>query len=270
MDIKSFMKQIRVPTQEEIEEMLKNSYERSKKNPNNMSYWLPFVSEIGFTIPETQIIDIPFEWFKWLRSDDYATEKIEELTEYLRAEVESKGFSTDREMFIKTGVFSNKFVFRSCKLDNIENIGKQFLEVYYNSALVGASNSSELVIREFIKGKEEKEKIYEGMPLNTEFRVFYDFENKEIMGIFNYWDTEVMLENLRGKDKITFLDNFEKIEEEYEIRKQAVIEEVEKNIGKCELEGQWSMDFMLVDGKIYLIDMAIAKESYYYNKLERR
>ena len=258
---------IKLPTLEEIEQMKMDAYERAKQNKVNMSYWLPFIEDLGFNIPETIIIPLDRERFNWLRSDSYSSVAINEFTEFLKSEIQKHNFDTNRKLFIKSGIFSNKFNFRTCKVDDIDRIGKQFLELYYASMIFGADNTAELVVREFIESEESKGKIYEGMPLNTEFRVFYDFDNFEVMGIFNYWDTEVMFNHLSGKDLLVFKEKYKEIEEDYEKSKELVLEEVSTKLKYCKLKGKWSIDFMKAYDKLYLIDMALAEQSYYYNKL---
>ena len=69
-----------------------------------------------------------------------------------------------------------------------------------NVSIYGVSTTTEWVVRDFIKDKENNPKIYEGLPLHTEYRAFVDFETKEILGITPYWDEKVMKDNFSSKE----------------------------------------------------------------------
>lgn len=251
-------------------------YEDSLNNKNNMSYWLPKVINCGIKSPETIIIPLNFEQFKWFCGDNYSEEDIKSMAKYIKSELDINDFNANRNLFIKTGNFSNKFDFSTCKVTNLNNIGQQFLDIYYTAMMVGAGNNTELVIREFIENKEIKDTIYNGMPLNTEFRVFYNFDTKEVLGTFNYWDTKVVAESLAKKMKYdkeamldynVFMTASKKIEKEFEQLYNKSTNLVKDCMKKIDLQGAWSIDLMYVNGEFYLIDMALANQSYYYDRV---
>ena len=243
--------------------------EQLRSNPNAMSYWLPKFEGKGFNIPETVIIPLTVDWLDWLFSDNYKPEKIKEFTEWINKKLDETGFDTDRELFVKTGNFSNKFVFKFPHLKNTENIGEQFLNVFYGGMCVGCEECPEICIREFIHTTYERKSIYYGMKLNTEFRVFYDFDRKEIAGIFNYWDRKIMQENLYDKEELkNFNACIDDIESDFEYLKPILAEMTAKNMKSVELTGIWSIDFMWDGQKFWLIDAAIGSQSYYFDKLE--
>lgn len=248
---------------EEILQQLRN-------NPNSMSYWLPKFEGKGFNIPETVIIPLTVDWLDWLWSDDYKPDKIKEFTDWIKKKLAETGFDTDRELFLKTGNFSNKFVFKFPHLKSTENIGEQFLSVFYGGMCVGCEDSPEICIREFIHTSYGRKTIYCGMKLNTEFRVFYDFEKKEIAGIFSYWDRETMQYGLYDKED---LENFnacvDEIESEYEYLKPILVDMIKGKMEAVELDGIWSVDFMWDGHRFWLIDAAVGSQSYYFEKLEK-
>lgn len=243
-------------------------YHEMKLNKNNMSYWLPKIQGKGFNIPETVIVPISEKEFTWLRSDQYETEKIEEFSREIQKRILETGFNTDREMFIKTGNFSNKFVFRFPYLKDITKIGQQFLNVMYGGLCCGCEPSPELVVREFIHTSYLRKSIYYGMKLNTEFRCFYDFDSKKLLDIFNYWDTKTMINILyESEDKEAFLSECENIEFDFEYLKPVLREYISGKMNSIELDGIWSVDFMWDGEKFWLIDMALGKNSFYFDKL---
>lgn len=265
-----------MPTKLDLDAMIRDRYEESKSNKNNMSYWLPKVLGCGIKSPDTVIIPLNFSQYKWFGSDNYNEESIKAMGEYLKGFLNQIDFDTNRDLFIKTGNFSNKFDFSTCKVTNLDNLGQQFLDIYYTAMMVGAGNNSELVVREYIKNDIEKSTIYNGMPLNTEFRVFYNFDTNEVLGTFNYWDTKVVSDNLKSKmryDKEAVEDykNFTtaslEIEKEFEELKDKATSLVRDCMLEVDLQGAWSIDLMYVNGEFYLIDMALAHQSYYYDRV---
>lgn len=121
------------------------------------------------------------------------------------------------------------------------------------------------------------EKIYMGLPLNTEYRVFVDFDTKTILSDNQYWDKEVMnkrfKENRNGNDihdVITYNMASERLEKTYadNISKvRTMVQELLEN--NVEMTGQWSIDIMQVEDDFYLIDMALAENSFYYNSVPK-
>ena len=134
----------------------------------------------------------------------------------------------------------------------------------------GASTTVEWVVRDFIEDVEDNPTIYKGLPLRTEFRVFVDFDTKEVIGIDNYWRPDLMekrfsKKNQRGAgdkhDHITYMVNKDKLVKDFEDNKDLVANEVLKLIKKCNLTGQYSIDVMKNGHDFYIIDMALASES---------
>lgn len=132
-------------------------------------------------------------------------------------------------------------------------------------------SNNEQVVREFIDDKENNPTIYNGLPLHTEYRVFVDFDDKEIIGINPYWDPDVMKKNFLGvgssknsvkqHDYIIYSTHEEKLMSRYEENKDLVMNEVRRLLDKCNLTGQWSIDIMQNGDDFWLIDMARATES---------
>ena len=271
------MKKIETPEfQKEWMEHLKNVYEKEKENPNEFRNWyekLCIVVEWGqnktFRIPYSQIIEIPFDWWVWLQKDKYENEDIIKFGKYFVEKIEDR--LKQNKMFIKSGLFSNKFDFQNCiikpdKLCEYE-LGAKFLNIQYASMCVGCPVSIDLVVREFIESGDRKT-IYEGMKLNTEFRVFYDFDKSELIGVANYWDREYVGNNLYvPEDKKTFAETIDEIEKVYNEKLEELKGKVVKVFkGQKEFIGQYSIDFMYVNGEFWLIDMALAKNSSYAEK----
>lgn len=238
------------------------NYEETKLNPENMSNWLPKIESVNINtghvlqMPDTKIVPLTFEQWYWLTSDGYTPEAIDkfdgELKDSLGDFILNKG-----DFFMKSGVFSNKFTFLDTQITHRSNIGQQFLSIFYQSMVFGASNTSEVVVRKQIQDKDHRATIYEGMPLKTEFRVFYDFDNEEAIGVSNYWHPDLMEKNLQDNDLEKYV--FEKgiICSEFDEFKNFVSDQVKIAMkGNKELTGKWSVDVMKNADEFWLIDMA--------------
>lgn len=257
-------------SEEEMEKENKRIYENRKKSLNNFSYWYPKITKDNkFKTPESIVLPISYEWHKWLGCDNYKEEKIKEFQNYLISMIEKTNFNINRKLFIKTNDFSNKFVFNFPKLESIDSIASQFLDVNYGGLIVGLPSATEIVIREYITNKEKVPEIYMGMPLNTEFRAFYDFDEHILIDIFNYWDKETMESNLYGHEKKIYMDYADILESKYRKNKDKLKSIITENLkNNNEFKGIWSIDFMYVNGEYYLIDMATVETSYYRERIQ--
>jgi hypothetical protein len=262
-------------TPEEAEKRKDQFFIDCQNNLENMSYWLPklealpTLSESSLKIPKTKIIPLTKEWWDWSRSDSYSPEKVIEFGKYLLDELEN--FLPNQTLFMKTGVFSNKFDFKHTVINDRENLGNHFLDIFYPSMMFGADLTAEVVFREMIENTVHRPTIYEGMPLHTEFRVFYSFDKKEVLGIANYWNPEVMKKGLHDpKDSETYESIKEEILSDYEKYKIEVATMVENLFSEgCELAGQWSVDIMKNGEDFWLIDMARMQKSALVGQMEK-
>lgn len=243
-------------------------FEKEKKNKNNMSYWLGKVADTGFAIPETLIHPLPDEWSKWLVSDNYKPEKIAEFNRYVEEIIKNSPLAGETELFMKTGNFSNKFLFHLAHLMDFSAAGGSFLSILYDGLMLGCDYSPEIVLRKFIHTDYERPSIYQGMKLNTEFRVFYDFSAKKVLGVYNYWETETMLSHLNNEEHDIFESAKQSLEKDFQALKGRLQEECESCLPKANgLYDIWSVDFLWDGNKFWLIDMAIGMNSYYYSHI---
>lgn len=275
--IKEALERIEQIPEPKMDEALKQKiYDDARNNPNNMSNWLPKILESKtrnhsfLRVPKTHIFEIYDDWWEWLRSDNYTDEKIELFNIYLNGFL-YRYFGDNQTVFMKTGVFSNKFNFVEPLITDRSQVGKNFLNMYYYSMLVGAHTTKEVVFREYIPNKDNHETIYNGMPLHTEFRVFYDFDEHKVVGVANYWHPDVMEHGINSpEDKETYNKSKERIIKEYDENKGYIQSEVHEFMKGCEtLTGKWSVDVMLVsDDDPWLIDMARMENSALVDKIE--
>ena len=265
-------------------------YKILDNNMNQMGYWLPKVAEISpFKIPDTKIMKVPLSLLQLGRVFEYneltpTTFKI--INEYCK-----KVFELDLNgtYFIKNGVFSSKFDFRNAKVTTPQEVAELGQYLFYihqqacqmasllnNKSIYGCGTTNEWIVREYIESP-VKETIYMGLPLNTEYRIFVDFDTKAILSDNQYWNKEVMNkrfeENRNGHDMhdiITYNMASERLEKTYNENIGKVKEMVQELLNNnIEMTGQWSVDIMQVENNFYLIDMALAENSFYYDSVPK-
>ena len=265
-------------------------YKILDNNMNQMGYWLPKVAEISpFKIPDTKIMKVPLSLLRLGRVFEYneltpTTFKI--INEYCK-----KVFELDLNgtYFIKNGVFSSKFDFRNAKVTTPQEVAELGQYLFYihqqacqmasllnNKSIYGCGTTNEWIVREYIESP-VKETIYMGLPLNTEYRIFVDFDKKTILSDNQYWNKEVMnkrFEENRNNhdihDVITYNMASERLEKTYNENIGKVKEMMQELLNNnIEMTGQWSVDIMQVKNDFYLIDMALAENSFYYDSIPK-
>ena len=182
---------------------------------------------------------------------------------------------------IKNGCFSNKFDFSTCITDK-DHLAENLWKLNYVSSMYDTGGYTELVVRELIPyNRQVTPTIYNGMPLRTELRVFYNIDKKKIEYVTDYWDYDYCYENLHNiTDKIIF-KWFHQQDSTIE-RLTYITDYIYENINYLEfdesMKGIWSIDFMLCSdfeeygdyNGIYLIDMARGFRSAYWDKNKLR
>ena len=268
-------------------------YETLSCNMNSMGYWFPKIHNMNrdseaFKIPNTTIMKVPMPVLQLSRLE-YSL--INPVTKKIINDFVHRAFllKDDKTYFVKTGTFSNKFDFRNCKVSGseVKELGEYLLYDSYcasqmasplkTPSIVRPALTNEWVVREFIEDPDNNHTIYKGLPLRTEFRVFVDFDTKKVLSIVNYWDEKTMLNRFEERrdnhdvhDLITFKANLPRLNARFEKYKDIVKEKTMvllESKSQNRLTGQWSMDIMLSGNDFYIIDMALAEESYYYQSV---
>lgn len=257
-------------------------------NPNSMGHWFPpLVAAIKqqqfFKVPDTTILKVPITLLQLTRTD---YQLLTPTTMRIVDEFCYKAFGLDenKDYFIKTGTYSSKFDFRNARVrgaKEVRELGEYLLYIHFQAlqyasplmqpCMYGVSTTTEWVVREFIADKENNPCIYKGMPLHTEYRVFVDFDNGEILGVNPYWDPEVMKTRFgSGTDKdsphqqhdyIIFKMHEEVLMHRYHDNVHTVVEKMQAMLPNIKLSGQWSIDIMQNGDDFFVIDMALAKDS---------
>ena len=265
-------------------------YEILGMNKNTIGYWLPHLqyavshmdsfSEIHFQIPETDVIKVPITLLQLSRLE---YESLSPITMKILDQYCMKVFSLNpkKEYFVKTGTFSSKFNFRNAHVKGekeVEELGEYLLYISHQASIMagpltipctyGVSTTNEWCVREYIQDKENNPCIYHGMPLHTEYRVFFDGSTKEILGIAPYWKPDIMKKRFEGcenpneiHDYAIYLAHEETLMKRYNENETKILKSVEYLLKNMQLDGQWSLDIMQNGDEFYLIDMALAQNS---------
>lgn len=266
------------------EELLQENFKNLNENKNNFSYWFPKIKDCGIEIPKTFYAKVPIQVYNDLLKSLSAKDlKLNDLQNFLSEIVDKtiqEGFKYNDDIFVKNAVFSDKFNFnKSCRtILNKNKLFESILNITYASECVDAAGENEIVIREFINYDNRRTAtIYNGMPLRPEYRVFYNFKEHYIVDIVDYWNYGYVYENLynyndriifkttRRERKIEWDKYYNKIKETCESCLKTVNsfkEDINNNI----IHEIWSIDFMVANDKIYLIDMALGYRSAYWQK----
>jgi len=268
------------------------TYEIIGTNKNSMGYWLPSLVEAArgkgfFKIPATKIAKVPLTMLQLTRCD---YELLTRTTLDIVDQWAMKAFALDKakEYFIKTGTYSSKFDFRNAKVmgaKEVQELGEYLLFIHFQAlqmasplcqpCIYGVSTTNEWVVREYIPDKENNPCIYKGLPLHTEYRVFIDCDTDEIIGYSPYWEPKTMEERFaHGEDAnsphqihdyVIYKAHEDILMGRYQKNLAQVLSEVKNLLPDLNLPGQWSLDIMQNGDDFWLIDMALAEQSAFYD-----
>ena len=268
-------------TPEYMEQLSKSAYKEDREYPENFSNWFPHIKNIGTFNMADVISNQIFTWEEceiMQETDDINKVNWDKINEILKPTLDK--MERYQIYSIKNGCFSNKFEFNTC-LATRDNLAEQLWKINYQSSMFETGGYTELVVRKYIPDDlQHCLTIYNGMPLRTEVRVFYNMETKKIEYLVDYWNYEYCHNSLHTlNDKLIFDIFHNKIEKVdvtlHELEYNRIVKIIEEKIDTLEfdgeLEGIWSIDFMYDEwtNKIYLIDMARGFRSAYWdiNKL---
>lgn len=276
---KIMLKERQKYTPEYFKELAQKSYNEDREYPECFSNWYYHIKDFG-NFAHAEIISnqiFTFEEVETMQETDNI-DKVNwnAINKILKPTLDK--MENGRIYNIKNGCFSNKFDFETC-LVHKGDLAKKLWQINYNSSMFSTGGYTELVVRELIPYNNHNTlTIYNGMPLRTEIRVFYNMETKKIEYIKDYWDYFYCADNLSNKNDRIIFDVFHNQLHSNTIK--ADVHFVEYNdvaniifdwIDTLEfddkLKGIWSIDFMYVKetNEIYLIDMARGHRSAYWN-----
>lgn len=268
-------------------------YRMLDMNPASIGHWLPALVKANegktfFRIPKTTIAKAPLTLLQLSRVE-YESLTAATLDVVDRWAQAAFGLNPDGEYFIKTGTFSSKYDYRNAHVTGpheVAQIGEYLLYIQSQAvemagplnepAMYGVSTTNEFVVREYVPDRLGLPTIYMGLPLRCEYRCFIDCDTDELLGIHPYWDPEVMNKRFRDApdasnphmrhDAVTYAMREPSLMREYGESKDLVAAHVRELLPGLGLAGQWSLDIMRDGDDCWLIDMAPAERSTYYEQ----
>ena len=170
-----------------VSDDIKRYYNNDRICSNTLSQWFPKIKNAsGLKSPATITIPVPVDVFTAFLYDEVG-QNMKAIKTFIESDV-IPSMATAPRWFIKNGCFSNKFDFRN-SITNECKVLDDFIAIQYAAACFETGGISEINLREIIPHNEqETATIYHGMPLQTEIRVFYDFDQRKMLYSANYWD----------------------------------------------------------------------------------
>lgn len=193
-----------------VSDLTENLYQRFAENKNSMYNWFKeakyaidnTLTELKY--PKTKILRLPIELAQFIRLEYQETSK--EDREFFNDYIfQQFGLEDGKTYFIKTGTFSSKFQFANAKCSEPREMGEYFQVINNFAMLVGAGDTIDLVVREYIEDVEGNPTIYNGMPLRTEFRAFVDCDKNEVIGIVPYWNLHYYIQDERASNILSII-----------------------------------------------------------------
>lgn len=252
----------------DFDKLKQNDYDFDRNYPENFSNWYPNILDFGkfshVDIINNQIFTLK-EMEAFERVDNIDNVDWNEINQILKPTLDK--MKPLRLYSMKNGCFSDKFNFEISTVTK-DTLPRKLWELNYDSHMFETGGHTELVIRELIPfDNREYMTIYNGMPLRTEVRVFYNMDTKNIEYMMDYWDYDYCNQHISNKnDNLIFNIFHNKIEVpsmiEHKLEYNTVCQLICNAIDTLKFSnwftGIWSIDFMYVreKAKIYLIDMA--------------
>lgn len=262
------------------------------QNRNSIGHWFPeLVSAYRdsgfFQIPATTIAKVPLTLLQLTRLDYHSLtpSTIQIVDNWAHAVFR---LNDERDYFVKTGTYSSKFDFRNCLVHGekeVRELGEYLLYIHHQAlqmagplsfpCIYGVSTTNEWVVREFIPDKEGNPCIYHGLPLHTEYRVFVDCDSDAVIGVSPYWEPKTMLNRFGScsdansphqmHDYVIFKSHEATLMRRYHENVDSVVEHIREFLPALDLQGQWSIDVMQNGDDFWIIDMAVAENSAFYD-----
>lgn len=276
-DLKTYLLKIKSKfTEEYFDKLAEDNYKEDREYLENFSNWFYNIENLGnfkiANIISNQIFTL--EETKYMRKEDIISKvNWKEWNKILKPTLDKM---KDGVLYnIRNGCFSNKFDFSTCITDK-EHLAENLFKINYMSSLYDTGGYTELVVREIIRLDDKYYlKIYNGMPLTEEVRIFYNMDKQRIEYMNDYWDYEYCKNKFKSLTDIILFETFHnksnlKIENHGKLLSK-VMKFIEENIDNLKfknLKGIWSIDFLYdrQNNDIYLIDMARGYKSAYFDE----
>lgn len=240
---------------------------------NSIAFWFPKIRDCGIAVPRTMLFDTPPELFQAF----YMSNPKQDMAR-IQAFVEDAVLPAVRQerlgrVFLKNGCLSDKFhASDGCLADagNMASALVHIMQAAMECCGFQYDGTDVIAVRERIRHDPRKTAcIYHGLPFRTEYRAFYDFDDKKLLFVHDYWDKDYVYPHLRDRtDKVVYDACYPEVRARHEAHVNEVSKLMTDAMGRVEgMSGSWSVDVLEdEDGKFWLIDMALAPMSAYWEK----
>ena len=141
-------------TEEDLKEGHRNWMNELRSNPNNFSFWFPFVKDLkirGLMVPKSVVVDCPEEVaMSFFMEKEGDGQRIDQWVSDKVVPAVKENFLSG-EIFIKNGCFSDKYTFgNACHVKDafdIRQLTKQIIRIQNDSLCLETGGNLELVIR---------------------------------------------------------------------------------------------------------------------------
>jgi len=229
------------------------------KPSSSLLYWYPKIKDLPIPQPRTIIYEIPKKYIDeniWINYDT-VWKFLREHEERLKECARKIGYP----LFVRTDLASGKHSWnRTCYVEKEDELIKHIFNVidFNMCADFFGLPFRAIVFREFIEGECYFKAFSGDMPVNKEVRVF--IKDGKVLCHHFYWIEEA-IEKTSYKPK-----NWKELLNKAKQLSKEDIDTILKYAGMVAkvISGYWSVDFMKAkNGKWYLIDMALGKESWH-------
>lgn len=236
-------------------------YRQALNNPNQFTNWFPAVMAAGVRYPETLVLMLPQQVSDLVMQENEAlfvqSAYVLELVARIQAQMDLWGVD---QVFVKNSLFSAKHDWVStCLITRESDIAKQLMLMQYQWLCVSPEYATHLVIRKMIPTTPVFY-AFNQMPVAQEFRLFVD--ERGVYAYQAYWPEL----SIRNPDREDWKARLKQISTPSESSLDNMIEMANAVMKQMPAlaKGGWSVDFLFdQDGKPWLIDMALARQSYH-------
>lgn len=221
-----------------------------------MLYWWPSVKNLHIPMPQTEIIEVPYDDLVGLLDGKRLSSQDEER-------VIEAGEKVGYPLFLRTDMASAKHQWeRTCFVPKVEELFKHIwalIDETLAAGMFGELNPSALVFREWLM-LDSAFTAFRGLPISRERRYFV--RNNIVECHHPYWVEEAIAKSYPPPSEKEWRQLLSIINQETP-DEFGLLGPYAASVGKT-LGGYWSVDFALdQEGIWYLIDMAVGERSWH-------
>ena len=222
---------------------------------NSMLYWYPEIKHLGIPMPETEIVEVDYDWSLFC---DFVDGKNSVLEPYLK-ELHDKAKRIGYPLFMRSDLLSAKHHWKhSCYVESEKDIIphlRRIVEESYMADIIGLPVNA-IVFREYIPLDVVFTAFYGEMPVARERRYF--IKDQEVLCHHPYWIEDAIV-NPSIPD---WKEALKRLNTE-DAKELITLSNIAHRVAN-EFDGYWSVDFARAKtGVWYLLDMALGADSWH-------